>query len=574
MVAEAYKSQLDYKKAIQIYSEILDENYSTEAFKGLVDIAKITSSPEIVLPYSSLALDKHPQGLEKVDLIANIGFFYSRSGQLEKADSILKLGLESFGNNPNTYKKIGDAYANSNMIKRAIKVYEEGNKKFQNRIFSESLVKIYSIQNDYKKAVPLILEEIEYTRNISAAIGLLSSFSDKNEAFAYIGESIKSKEKGRDNLLFTELLLWYQKFVGDYSGAFQSILKLDKLKNGNGSQIYSYATRAIRDGEHQLALKAYKHLLEEGKNGKYYNASLMGVAKATELSISDGGELSITESKKLLDIYMEVIDDGKRGSDMNVAYLEAIKLLLNPIQDTTKALELIGDLDEKSPSNYQNHSSQMLLGDIYLKRGDFSKSLSIYQNAYQRFSRYVRQDDIADAELSTLMTLLYSKQFDKVGNKIEDLTKLNIYDASNDGLEIKNIVTLVNDTSRLEVYSEAKYAEFLGDDDEIERKYLKLTEGKDLLTNLAYIQLGELYFEQRNYDKSREYAQSLLKKGNYNPYSENAMLLIAKSYEEENNDQAAFDEYNRFLIEFPDSIHAVEIRSKAREIRERLKQKS
>ena len=93
-----------------------------------------------------------------------------------------------------------------------------------------------------------------------------------------------------------------------------------------------------------------------------------------------------------------------------------------------------------------------------------------------------------------------------------------------------------------------------------------MSEGEDLAEK-SLVRIAEIEFERTNYSAVRENMNKLMEEYPESIYTDYATVLIARSFLQEGDEQAAMKKYNKLLINHPRSIYLQEARDKIRELR-------
>lgn len=570
-LAENYKRSLDYKRAMELYQEILEERYVEEAYYGLSEIYYEQRMYPELIPITVTALEKSKPNFKRVELMALLGELRFREGKKKDADSLWNEALELYPLMPETYNTLAGYQQRVGQFDKALATYQKGNEDLDGNLFTDQIIKLLINKRDYVSAVPLILESMEDSKNINTAMGRLYPFMNiSEEAQTHIGSIIKDKHNSRSNILYSELYLWYLNTVDDMDEAFSVVKKLDDLKNGDGREIISFASSMVQDGKYDVAIKAYQYLMDLGKSHKYYHSALYGFANSTQKEMEAGNKFSEEEAQELLDLYLELMDEGDRSNIGAIATLKAATLYYEPMEEPDKSIELLQKLNELYLITAENFEGQRLLARIYTEQGEFDKAIGIYKEMPNTFRRTVDAQILNNQPFELAKIYVFKGEIEKAGPVVQKAVKNSSLDVANDAIELNQILSSSKDTTRLQEFGKAYYQQYKGDLDKAIEAYKELGLGSDGLALQSQYLVSSLSLENDDYATAVEYADLIRDRDILSPMAERASLIKGKAYLAMGDRERSLDTFKRFMMDYPESIHIDEVRKIARELRSEL----
>jgi|GEM_PF-4247355 len=572
LLAESYRQQLDYKRAVILYKEILDERFVQDAYDGLADIYYDQKMYSELLPLVERAMDESKPNSSRVGLLSLLAELKWRKGNTTTADSLWSEAIKLYPLVPETYNEVAISQQKVSELDRALDTYTKGNEMIEGRLFSANIIKLLVAKGDYKTAVPLILDDLKQNKNLNTAIGRLYPFlSSSSEASKYIGRELARYDSRGQNLLFSELYLWYLTSIDDMDEALLVVNKLDYLKKSDGREINSFASQMVQEGKYDIAIKAYEELMDKGETHRYYNAALYGYANTTQKKMESGNNFTAERAEEILDFYLDIIDKGNRDNITAIAMLRAAMLYREPLGNQSEAIALLEQLNALIPPTYENFQGQVILAEIYTASGEFAKARAIYENIPLTFKKTVKIDEINNILFNVAVLNLFEGKIEQVAPILKKAISNSSLNVANDAIELNQLLSSTKDTTRLIEFGKGLYEEFRGNIlSAIEIHKSLLGVGDALDDQIAY-RIADLSYRDNNYSQAIYYVEVIKSKDILSPLAERASLLKAKSEFAMGENEKSLSTYKRFMMDYPNSIHIDDVRKTAREIRSNLK---
>jgi tetratricopeptide (TPR) repeat protein len=562
--------ELDYKRASEIYNEILSERFVQEAYEGLSKIYYQERIYDDLYLITENALDNSKPNEYRIQLLSLLGEIDYKQKRIDKADSLWDSALEMYPLSMNTYSIVADAQTRSSAFGKAIETLRLGNKKLEGNLYSDKILKLLVSAQDYKSALPLILEDLEKSKNLNTAIGRLYPFMSLGpEAQTFIGDAIESKHDSRDNILYTDLYLWFLKTDQQFDKAIEVVEKIDDLKKSDGRQLYNFANEMIQEGNNEIASKTFQILLDKGEKHRFYNSALYGFATAAQNQLESSKNIDIESLEKILDIYDDILDENKKDNITAVSLYRSALIYHKYLDNDRKAIDNILLLKENFPALQESYEAQLLLSDIYVSNKEFDKAEALLLELPQIFKRTVSSSDLGEVIYKLAVLNLYKGDIEQAGNLLTKAISNSRFDVANNALEINQLLSSTKDTMALKELGLALHNEKIEDYDKAIEILEPLTVSSNAFGDFVALKIAQINYTIGNYKQAIEYAENIKKKDVLSPAAEKALLLKAKAYQRSGDIDNSVDTYRRFMMDYPNSIHIEDVRSAFRELRKK-----
>jgi tetratricopeptide (TPR) repeat protein len=451
------------------------------------------------------------------------------------------------------YLLVGNTYYKNGNLEGAKTIYKEYLNSYDDPKISENYITILVAGGEYKELVTYLTPqpktpENRYLMGI-ALLGLTEydkAIKEFNGVISAKNSTAIEKEKATYNLVKTyfasknyiETIKSAKKYLGieEYKKYPLEVLDLQGLANfrlekyqvardiftelGKTPKYKEYSEFQIaetyyNEGKYDEAIKSYKKLYEENKEGKYASKSLYWVIN-----------IYYTEEK-----YKEVIDNSKifkieypkSGYLNDVNFYKADSFFkLNDVKNAAKTYIEV----------YQT------TGDEKLKNQSAEKLTTLYYNVADYKNANIWKDKIADKDEKTYFTaLIYEKQ-KKIDLAREEYKKL---------LKSKKYGSKSNYNLATSYYREKKY-----DDAKIYYENILEIENGPYKDTATY-QIGQIYFLQKNYSKALRNFMKIDLLYEESTFREAAKLKISNIYELQKETEKAKKSYEEFYKLYPES---------------------
>lgn len=568
-LGESYEKGGNLESALSIYEELYKEKPEDDTyFFALARVMKQMSKFSELLKYAEEKASKKPNP-EILIIAAEMNW---RTGNAKKADDIWKNILSMSGITAVTYEFVANSQIELKLFQKAIETYLAARKKFGERsLFSDNLIKLYISTGNHVDGTEEILDLLDNNFNIALAQGRLFAFMSNEEGFEHIDKVLKRRaDSEKSNIVYQEVYSWFLREAKRHEQALEMTIRIDDLKQSRGLDILNFANSTSRDGEHEIALKAFSILIDRGKNSPYASSALYGYTRTLEGKLA-GTKTKFTESelKNIMSRYDAIIKEHPKSSHAAESMIRLAKIYSEYLNDYDKAINQYKQLIKDFPNHGFSVEAGIELAKVYLIRNDIENASKTIQQILKSRSSDPKAKD--HANLLSAMIEYFSGDIAKAKEYYKTLTLNPNSDIANVAIQkYAFIAENENFISPLMLFAQAEFEEYKRNFDKAIEIYIEVSakSSSDNLMELSYIRISEIYSNDGKYDLARKAALKLMTEFPESIYLDRMTKMIADTYYAEKNTAEALRYYTEILIKYPSSIYLHEARTRIRELRE------
>ncbi|PKL86246.1 MAG: hypothetical protein CVV22_03555 [Ignavibacteriae bacterium HGW-Ignavibacteriae-1] len=568
-LGQSFEQGGNLESALSIYEELHNEKPEDNAyFYALARVMKQMSKYSELLKYAEARASKNPNP-EILTIAAEMNW---RTGNAKRADEIWKNILSMSGITAVTYDFVANSQIELKLFQKAIETYLEARKKFGDKtLFTDNLIKLYISTGNHIDGTEEILDLLDNNFNIALAQGRLFAFMSNEEGFEHIDKVLKRRaDSEKSNIVYQEVYSWFLREAKRHEQALEMTIRIDELKNSRGLDILNFANSTSRDGDHDIALKAYSILIERGKNSPYASSALYGYTRTLEGKLAGSkAKFTETELKNIMSRYDAIIKEHPKSSHAAESMIRLAKIYSEYLNDYDRAINQYKQLIKDYPNHGFSVEAGIELVKVYLIRDDTENaSKTIEQILKSRYSDPKAKDY---ANLLAAMIEYFSGDIPKAKELYKTLTLNPNSDIAN--LAIQKYAFISENESfinPLMLFAKAEFEEYKRNYDKAVEIYMEVSanSSSDNLMELSYIRVSEIYYSDGKYDLSRKAALKLMTEFPESIYMDRMTKMIADTYYAEKNKAEALRYYTEILVKYPGSIYLHEARTRIRELRE------
>ncbi len=567
-LAMSYEESGAYDDASRLYLEIYNNNKKNDEYFGGVErtyraLNRFGELLEITKERISLR-----NTFKMRDLYAEMLW---RSGQNDEANAQWRKCLDDYSGNEKMYLRVAITQGNLRLLEKAAQTLIEGREEIGvPDVYSDELSKIYISLGNYQDGTDEIIRHTMKTRDIPQAQGRLFALMINDEAAKFIKNRLAEKSEENDKSLFIlELYSFVLRNMGQFDQAFETVRKIDKLRNANGRDILSFADISRKDGQTSIALKAYSELIDMGKSTRFLPTALYGYARTLEEKLNLDTSISKQDAGEVISQYRNIIKKYPRQVNIPESKYRIANIALKFMDDPENAKKELNEILKQYKGNQFFAKAALTLGEIELKEGNIDEA-GKYFNFLDRTYLQRAPEEYELGKYFRAKILYFQGHIDSALAEFNEVGDLNRSVAANDAL---NMITLINQNKELiaalQEYAAADFAEYQGNITDALEKYKKASEkayGADL-SERAAIKIIEILFTRKNYLEASKKALKLIELNPQTIYGDHALLIAAKSNEFTGKKQEAQKLYTRILSDYPRSIYLQQARDNIRRLR-------
>lgn len=277
-LARQYMQDKEYDKALPIFKQVYDQapfdkSVYDEYLDAIMLAAQYEYAEELVTYMSKIRRDDPV-------MLVDMGRVFEAAGKKKKAEEQYELAITKISGEDFRTRQLADAFSKINNTEYAVKTYERARVMLQNPYqYATELALLYGKTGNTEQAVNAMMDVLVTQPNTMDDIksSLLQVIDGDDKKMAITQKQISKRITAQpDNPYWVELLTWMYVQKGDYEGAWQQIVALDKKLKEEGERVVNFSKGAVKDGQYSIALKGYKYVMDKGSSGPMYEQAWDG----------------------------------------------------------------------------------------------------------------------------------------------------------------------------------------------------------------------------------------------------------------------------------------------------------
>lgn len=570
-LAETYEKSGDITNAARIFEELYKENpNNSKVFEGLVRnfLAQNRFSDLLIYVKDRYTTQKD---IITADIYAELLW---RTGSTSEANKVWEKAINDYSQNPLVYEQISNTMVKLRLFDKAISVLNQGRKNLNSKvIFSDNLSKLYIAIGDYKNGLDEVISLLQNNWNLALAQGRIYALNINPEAEKHISNELrKFANNYSDNIIAQELYAWFLRTTNKLEQALDVYKNIDRIKKANGAEIIRFGEDSRRDGQFDIALKAFETVIDMGKSNPFIHSALYGYARTLEQKILSNRQISQENANEIIKRYRSIIKDFPNTQQATESRLRIAFLQSNYLKNFDEAIKELNTAINERPGTTIAASASIELANIYINLEKFDEAENILSNTIKRYSNNFSQ--FSNKASFLLAELLYFKGFlDSALKQYANLIIVPETDIANAAL---NRIVLIEQnqqyTKAMTTFARAEFEERRNNYDEAIKLFesvAKLSSGTDLY-ELSLKKKIDLEFNAGKYNSVISTVDLLMEKVPDSIYGDFALLKKADSLVNLNMKKEALNLYTEILSKYPLSIYLPEIREKIKVLRNEL----
>ncbi len=589
-LAQSYEQEGEWERALPLYESLYQSDPRNYVyFDGLR-----RTYTQLKQYDKALVLVRERLTMQPNDpmLRAMIGTLHYQSGQEAAADSAWNSVVQSDTKNVNLYRVVASQMIENRLYDQAVQLYLRARVETGNgRIFAEELSWLYGSFQQYAQATKELVTMLRGTpAQLPSVQSRLGSFTAREEGIKQALLVVRDEvNKNPKDVSLRTLLAWVYMEKKDFDAALGEYRVIDKQRNANGQELFTFAQRALQERAYKAAATAFREVINEYPARERLPFARLGYARAIEelSAVADtssalSGEPAMFETLKnsaqvseiqpsyqgALTLYDAIIKDYAGTEFAAQTYFRVGVIRRTRFFDLDGALEAFDRVRKITQTVGLVFESTMNIGEVLTAKNDLERARAEYQRLMQLSSAELR-----DRAVFRLAELDYFEaQFDSALTKIQPLASNITTDLANDALQLQYFIqeNKTSAASALAAFAKAdllirqnKYSEALRQFKEIIKLYPTA-----LLLDDAVMRTGELHLRLKQVDESLAAFKSVAQEMPASIYRDAAQMRIAEIYETVVRDTVkAIEAYQMVLSKYPNSLHAEEARKRIRLLR-------
>lgn len=574
-LALQYFEQKEYDKANEYFEGLYDKNpegWYTYYFKSLIGAKDFSKAEKITKKQLK-------QNKNNVYLYVYLGRIYKIQNEEKKEKDAYEKAIKELVAVQPYLQNTANAFLEDGLFDYAIEAYNKGRKATPDYPYFYERADIYKQKNDLKAMINEYLDALEFRDSeIQTVQGNLQNSLGYDDQEGGINNPLLKQElqkriqKNPDKISLCEFLIFIQKQQKDFDGAFVQSKALDKRLKEDGNRIFELAKICTSNQNWEAAKRCYDYIIEKGPNNLYYDAAIIDGINVDYLAITQKQQPT-QEELLALERKLETANAKYKQSFLNAQIIKnLVSLKAFYLNKGDEAITLLqGFVDQSGMDALAKAEYKILLGDIYILKGEIWESSLLYSQVEKDFKYEAigQEAKFRNAKLS-----FYAGDFAWAKTQADVLkgatTKLIANDALNLSLIITDAIGVDTNDLPLRLYASAelmivqhKYSQAILRMDSINLLFSSNTLGDDI--NYAKAQI---YVGQGKYAEAEAMYKNILEYYPTELYGDDAQIKLAELYDYKINDkEKAKKAYQDVLTNYPGSVFTVEARKRYRELR-------
>ncbi len=583
-LAQTYEQAGDFERAAEAYRALLRADSSNVLyFEGLRRVyLQLKKYDEAI----TLIQNRLLHAPDDVALRATLGGVYYKAGREKEATAAWERAIAIEPKNQNVYRVVANVQLENRLLDRAAETYRRARTAVNDpAVFTIDLAQLLAASMDYAGSTREYVRWIRLNPNQLAFVqGRMASFTGREEARTTAIDVVQQEINREENVRLDELLGWLYLEGKDFTRALDVYRRIDALTKSGGSNIYSFADRAFREGAYDVAARAYLEaiqipvpptLLPAAKYG--YASSLMHMSLLADTLGAEPLQ-QVPESEAYprytgaISYFRTIIAEFPRSEYSARSFYQIGTIQFERFFDLDGALASFEHVEKELPSvPLLQFSVALKIGEILVAKGDTA-------SATRRFSAVLGAPnaipDLHDEAAYRLAELEYfGGRFKEAINRLSAITFNLKADYANDALQLLSFLqeNMITGEAALKEYA---HADFLARQRKNSEAITILREvidknPKALLIDDALMRVAFLEAQAGRYNEALgSYERLLTSFAETSIALDRAQFNIGEIYEHGLRDPAkAIAAYEALLSRYPQSLLATEARKRIRDLR-------
>ncbi len=573
-MAQGYEQSGDLPSAARTYAELYSIDPSSKVyFEGVERTYRALLRYADLLPIVEERLKRYPKDF---DLRVSHADLLNRTHQPEAASREWNAAIELQPSTQVTYAIVAQSQANNHLFDKSIDTYLRGRIALDDRsLFSTQLAPLYAMVGRFGEAtgeyVRMLESNPQTLRYVMNGMGMFTTNPDAAKAAVDV---VKLHVAQRPDFVpFLDLLSWLYTEQGDYQAAFDVAVRIDSARGGNGSTVFQFADRALREGRSEAAVTAYEYFLQHFDSGNPLHApALVNYAHALEQQYRQRGTISRDDAEKLVDRYRDIAESESGNAAAAEAMFSEARLQADDLDEPEDAIETIEQLRTQYPRFPQAAQAVLLLGDLKVRVGSVDEAIGLYRSGAADTSGTNDKRSADQSRLRLARTYFQLGRFADAAAIFDRLAADAESDAANDALGYELLLdeSRASDSIALTRYGAAQLQMLQHQWDEAAQSF-DLVMRSDPSNTLAERALSGRAEAEERLGKFEQAVKTLLMvddKYSSGSLADRSLMHAAELAEQQLNDRArAIELYTRLLTRYPQSPYVASARARIRQLR-------
>lgn len=567
-----YFQQGEYEKAVAVFEELHKKEPLVNTY--------------YVYYFSSLAQLKDYDALEKltraqvkrdpavVAYKVDEAYVYKLQGNTRKAENNYQKLIKELGANRGAILALSNAFRSRNEFDFAIQCLLAGRRLLDSPYdFPLDLADLYAVTGKKREMAQSYLEYvIVQPQQLAYVQNMLQSRLAEADYPALRDLLLEGLQQRPDELVLSELLIWFFVQQQDFSGAFLQARALDKRNRENGMRIMQLAGTAIENQQFGAAAEMYRYIIDKKQDNPFYLEARFRLLQCSQSELELQTNTPRSSWQQLAGEYKNYLRDFPLFPNLPEVKQALAAIWAFQLAEFDSAMLLLEATLELGRGDQRMLAAVKLdLGDIYLIAGEIWDASLMYAQVEKDFANEPlgQEAKFRNARLS-----FYKGEFEWAQAQLDVLKGSTTQRISNDAIALSLLITENYDldtvTYPMEMFARGDLWAFCRQHDKAMAVYDSV-----LLLYPGHALTDEILFRQAViHEKTGDSAAAatlykrILDEFGQDIYGDDALFALAKLTQQVFRDNVtAMNLYQRLLNDYPDSHFVFEARRRFRSLR-------
>ncbi|MDW8393130.1 MAG: tetratricopeptide repeat protein [Chitinophagales bacterium] len=575
-LAEQYMRQGEYDKAVVLYEKLWNKQPASQTFyqnylKCLQELKQYNEAERVI----KKQIKGYPQELT---YLVDLGLLYRQREQEKSALEQFDLAVQRITPNMQQINRLAGRFQNAGLNDYALRTYEQGRRVFHadhSDLFLPELANLHRRQGNTAAAVEAYLDILQYNPSrlefVQSQVQPLLETPSVAQQFQ--AELYRRLQKYPGNEMLSTMLVWYFLQIRQFDAAFELVKAMDRRNREDGSRIMQFARSAADEGAYNVALNAYRYLIQEkGPSGPFYAAARAAEIETEKMRLAVAAQVPQQDLLHLAGRYRQYLQEfGKNNRTLAVLRDYAL-FQLKFLHQNDSAIALLEEALAIPTSDRKLAGTIKLdLGDCWLISNEMWEAMILYGQVDKEFKDEPLGEE---ARYKNARLSFYMGDFEWAQAQLNVLKSATSELVANDALALSVFITdnlgLDTTTQPMKLFARADLMAYQRRFDEALQilDSLQLFYPHHSLMDDVLMEKGKIHLARRNYEQAADAFRQVDESYSYDLLADDALFRLAEVYERYLGDtNKAMELYKQLLTRHKGSIYTVEARKRFRSLR-------
>lgn len=573
-LAVTFEQQGDFRNAARLFQELYSEQPDQiQYFQGVARSLGSLQRYLELLPLVEIELGKR----QSIDLYCLASITAKKSNQQQKSQQYYQLALESVNRLSNDFeidnaiRLIAKSQSDINAYENAVQTYSKGRELLRNiqNAYADELSMLYVQMGNVQLGMREITNHFRQQQQYGIIQGRIAALLIDQNAISIIDEELSSLSK--NDYAFSKVYVWFLRETKRFDRAFQQSMNIDNGLGLQGREILEFADITLKDGQYDIAMKAFGNILDRGKNNPHFPAALYGYAKAMDqrLHMSEQkGAIPESEVMIIINRYKDIVAQSPNGQFASECLYRIGTLTLQYLNDPDAAKDIFLTIMNQYKQFPISAAAANQVIDISIATNELTYASELAQQSMSTY-QYLNQEEADKSKFLFAQLLLYNGFIDSTKAILIGLAGKTDSDISNDALELSLFLeqfkqyqgALVSWGKVLLLQKQHKYDDAI----QILRSIITQMKGTDISEYAQYTLCDIL--SRHDSTLAIQEADIFLREYPESVHTDFILFMMAGLHIQHKQNQRAIDILTDILVRFPQSLYARKSRELIRVLR-------